>query len=95
MSGEVTQRLKPEEKEILRKREELAAIRATLAGEKCRDRLSFRLIIARLLGLWTGRRGQDYSVHARMDCLIAVGFAGAWDRGVSPHRAVWNVLREF
>ena len=31
MSGKITRRLKPEEEEILRKREELAAIRATLA----------------------------------------------------------------
>ena len=31
MSGQITRRLKPEEEEILRKREELAAIRATLA----------------------------------------------------------------
>src|SRR5579859_6157463 len=31
MSGQITRRLKPEEEEILRKREELAAIRVTLA----------------------------------------------------------------
>src|ERR1700688_799316 len=31
MSGSINRRLKPEEEEILRKREELAAIRATLA----------------------------------------------------------------
>ena len=31
MSAQITRRQKPEEKEILRKREELAAIRATLA----------------------------------------------------------------
>ena len=31
MSGQIARRLKPEEEEILRKREELAAIRATLA----------------------------------------------------------------
>src|SRR2546423_339291 len=31
MSGQLTRRLKPEEEEILRKREELAAIRAALA----------------------------------------------------------------
>lgn len=31
MSGQITRRLKPEEEEVLRKREELAAIRATLA----------------------------------------------------------------
>jgi hypothetical protein len=32
MSSQITRRLKPEEEELLRKREELAAIRATLAG---------------------------------------------------------------
>jgi hypothetical protein len=32
MSGQITRRLKPEETELLRKREELAALRATLAG---------------------------------------------------------------
>src|ERR1700689_3785874 len=31
MSGQITRRLKPEEQELLRKREELAAIRAALA----------------------------------------------------------------
>jgi hypothetical protein len=31
MSGQITRRLKPEEEEVLRKREELAAIRAALA----------------------------------------------------------------
>src|SRR5271157_6066695 len=31
MSGQITRRLKPEEEELLRKRQELAAIRATLA----------------------------------------------------------------
>jgi hypothetical protein len=31
MSGKIIRRLKPEEEEVLRKREELAAIRATLA----------------------------------------------------------------
>ena len=31
MSGKIIRRLKPEEEEVLRKREELAVIRATLA----------------------------------------------------------------
>ena len=39
MPGRIIRRLKPEEEEILRKREELAAIRATLA-ERELDRKS-------------------------------------------------------
>jgi hypothetical protein len=41
MSGQITRRLKPEEEELLRKREELAAIRATLA-ERELELIDFR-----------------------------------------------------
>ena len=34
MSGKIVRRLKPEEEEVLRKREELAAIRTTLADRE-------------------------------------------------------------
>src|ERR1035437_11745 len=49
MSGHITRRLKPEEEEILRKREELAAIRATLA-ERELELVDFRSQLAAFEG---------------------------------------------
>lgn len=45
MSGQITRRLKPEEAELLRKREELAAVRATLA-ERELELVDFRSQLA-------------------------------------------------
>jgi len=77
MPGHITRRLKPEEEEILRKREELAAIRATLA-ERELDLVDFRSRLAAFEGLYLRQVGALYAeldewkariseLHARLD----------------------------
>jgi septal ring factor EnvC (AmiA/AmiB activator) len=77
MSGQITRRLKPEEKEILRKREELAAIRATLA-ERELELVDLRSQLAAFEGRYLRQVGTLYAeldewkariseLHARLD----------------------------
>jgi chromosome segregation ATPase len=60
MSGQITRRLKPEEKEILRKREELAAIRATLA-ERELELVDLRSQLAAFEGRYLRQVGTLYA----------------------------------
>jgi len=60
MSGQITRRLKPEEQEILRKREELAAIRATLA-ERELELVDFRSQLAAFEGRYLRQVGALYA----------------------------------
>jgi DNA repair exonuclease SbcCD ATPase subunit len=60
MSGQLTRRLKPEEKEILRKREELAAIRATLA-ERELELVDLRRQLAAFEGRYLRQVGTLYA----------------------------------
>jgi hypothetical protein len=60
MSGQVTRRLKPEEKEILRKREELASIRATLA-ERELELVDLRRKLAAFEGRYLRQVGARYA----------------------------------
>ncbi|HXR16028.1 MAG TPA: hypothetical protein VN777_07415 [Terriglobales bacterium] len=77
MSSQITRRLKPEEKEILRKREELAAIRATLA-ERELELVDLRSQLAAFEGSYLRQVGTLYAeldewnariseLHARLD----------------------------
>jgi hypothetical protein len=77
MSGHITRRLKPEEEEILRKREELGAIRATLA-ERELELVDFRSQLAAFEGSYLREVGALYAeldewmariseLHARLD----------------------------
>ena len=77
MSGQITRRLKPEEKEILRKREELAAIRATLA-ERELELVDLRSQLAAFEGRYLRQVGTLYAeldewkariseLHAQLD----------------------------
>jgi len=77
MSGQITRRLKPEEEEILRKREELAAIRATLA-ERELELVDLRSQLAAFEGRYLRQVGTLYAeldewkariseLHARLD----------------------------
>lgn len=77
MSAQITRRLKPEEKEILRKREELAAIRATLA-ERELELVDLRSQLAAFEGRYLRQVGTLYAeldewkariseLHARLD----------------------------
>jgi chromosome segregation ATPase len=77
MSGSITRRLKPEEHEILRKREELAAIRAALA-ERELELVDLRSHLAAFEGRYLRQVGTLYSeldewkariaeLHARLD----------------------------
>src|ERR1700675_1769905 len=60
MSGQITRRLKPEEEEILRKREEFLAIRATLA--ECElGLLDFRSQLAAFEGRYLRQVGTLYA----------------------------------
>jgi hypothetical protein len=63
MSGHLTRRLKPEEEEILRKREELAAIRATLA-ERELELVDLRSQLAAFEGRYLRQVG---SLYAELD----------------------------
>src|SRR6266446_6233927 len=63
MPGQITRRLKPEEKEILRKREELAAIRATLA-ERELELVDLRSQLAVFEGRYLRQVG---SLYAELD----------------------------
>ena len=63
MPSEISRRLKPEEEEMLRKREELAAIRATLA-ERELELLDFRSQLAAFEGLYLRQVG---SLYAELD----------------------------
>jgi chromosome segregation ATPase len=60
MSGPITRRLKPEEEEILRKREELAAIRATLA-ERELELVDLRRQLAAFEGRYLRQVGALYA----------------------------------
>jgi peptidoglycan hydrolase CwlO-like protein len=60
MSGQITRRLKPEEEEILRKREELAAIRATLA-ERELELVDLRSQLAAFEGRYLRQVGALYA----------------------------------
>jgi len=60
MSGQITRRLKPEEEEILRKREELAAIRATLA-ERELELIDLRSQLAAFEGRYLRQVGALYA----------------------------------
>jgi len=60
MSGQITRRLKPEEEEILRKREELATIRATLA-ERELELVDLRSQLAAFEGRYLRQVGALYS----------------------------------
>jgi hypothetical protein len=60
MSGQITRRLKPEEEELLRKREELAAIRATLA-ERELELVDFRSQLATFEGRYLRQVGTLYA----------------------------------
>jgi len=60
MSGQITRRLKPEEEEILRKREELAAIRATLA-ERELELVDLRSQLAAFEGRYLRQVGTLYA----------------------------------
>src|ERR1017187_4692106 len=60
MSGKITRRLKPEEEEILRKREELAAIRATLA-ERELELVDLRSQLAAFEGRYLRQVGTLYA----------------------------------
>jgi septal ring factor EnvC (AmiA/AmiB activator) len=77
MSGQITRRLKPEEEEILRKREELTAIRATLA-ERELELVDLRSQLAAFEGRYLRQVGTLYAeldewkariseLHARLD----------------------------
>ncbi len=77
MSVQITRRLKPEEEEILRKREELAAIRATLA-ERELELVDLRSQLAAFEGRYLRQVGTLYAeldewkariseLHARLD----------------------------
>lgn len=77
MSGQITRRLKPEEQEILRKREELAAIRATLADREL-ELVDLRSQLAAFEGRYLRQVGTLYAeldewkariseLHARLD----------------------------
>ena len=77
MSGPIIRRLKPEEEEILRKREELAAIRATLA-ERELEFVDLRSQLAAFEGRYLRQVGSLYAeldewkariseLHARLD----------------------------
>jgi predicted nucleic acid-binding Zn-ribbon protein len=87
MSGQITRRLKPEEEEILRKREELAAIRATLA-ERELELVDLRSQLAAFEGRYLRQVGTLYAeldewkariseLRARLD---PSGAASAWAR---------------
>lgn len=60
MSGQITRRLKPEEEEILRKREELAAVRATLA-ERELELVDLRSQLAAFEGRYLRQVGTLYA----------------------------------
>jgi hypothetical protein len=60
MSGKIVRRLKPEEEEILRKREELAAIRASLA-ERELELVDLRRQLAAFEGRYLRRVGTLYA----------------------------------
>jgi hypothetical protein len=60
MSGQITRKLKPEEEEILRKREELAAIRAALAERELRL-VDFRRQLAAFEGHYLRQVGTLYA----------------------------------
>src|SRR6202051_1208755 len=60
MSGQITRKLKPEEEEILRKREEFAAIRATLA-ERELELVDFRSQLAAFEGRYLRQVGTLYA----------------------------------
>ncbi len=60
MSGQITRRLKPEEEELLRKREELAAIRATLA-ERELELVDYRSQLAAFEGRYLRQVGTLYA----------------------------------
>jgi hypothetical protein len=60
MPGQITRRLKPEEEEILRKREELSAIRATLA-ERELQLLDLRSQLAAFHGRYLRQVGTLYA----------------------------------
>ncbi|MGA2715823.1 MAG: hypothetical protein ABSG41_22200 [Bryobacteraceae bacterium] len=60
MSGQITRRLKPEEEELLRKREELIAIRATLA-ERELELVDFRSQLAAFEGRYLRQVGTLYA----------------------------------
>jgi len=60
MLGQITRRLKPEEEEILRKREELAAIRVTLA-ERELELIDFRSQLAAFEGRYLRQVGTLYA----------------------------------
>src|SRR5579863_7096061 len=60
MSGQITRRLKPEEEETLRKREELAAIRATLA-ERELELVDLRSQLAAFEGRYLRQVGALYA----------------------------------
>src|ERR1700730_10153448 len=77
MSGQITRRLKPEEEEILLKREELAAIRTTLA-ERELEFVDFGSQLAAFEGRYLRQVGTLYAeldewkariaaLHARLD----------------------------
>src|ERR1700751_2356368 len=77
MSSQITRRLKPEEHEILRKREELTAIRATLA-ERELELVDLRSQLAAFEGRYLRQVGTLYAeldewkariseLHARLD----------------------------
>src|SRR5258708_37457200 len=77
MSSQITRRLKPEEEEILRKREELAAFRATLA-ERELELVDLRSQLAAFEGRYLRQVGTLYAeldewkariseLHARLD----------------------------
>jgi hypothetical protein len=82
MSGQMTRRLKPEEKEILRKREELAAVRATLA-ERELELVDLRSQLAAFEGRYLRQVGALYAeldewkariseLHLRLDPSAAL-----------------------
>src|ERR1019366_8821684 len=82
MSGHLTRRLKPEEEEILRKREELAAIRAALA-ERELELVDLHSQLAAFEGRYLRHVGTLYAeldewkaliseLHARLDPSAAV-----------------------
>lgn len=82
MSRPIIRRLKPEEDEVLRKREELAALRATLA-ERELGLFAFRSQLAAFQGRYlrqVARAGMDAGRGDRMGTPFVHGGAG----GVSP-----------
>jgi hypothetical protein len=77
MSGQITRRLKPKEEEILRKHEELAGVRATLAELEL-ELVDFRSQLAAFEGRYLRQVGTLYAELDEWKALIfELGVPGA------------------